>query len=78
MPLSKHLQRLTQMDYLIRYKRTGPPADFARKIGVSQSHLYNLLAELRSLGAPVGYCKRRQCYVYTEPVKLQLGYAREP
>ncbi|NRB64259.1 MAG: hypothetical protein HRU40_14750 [Saprospiraceae bacterium] len=74
MTLSKHLHRLQQMDQNIRYKRTGTPKQFAQKIGVGTSQLYRLINELKLLGAPIGYCRSRQTYMYLKPVELNLGY----
>lgn len=74
MTLSKHLQRLQLMDNMIRHKRSGTPEQFARKIGVSTSQLYKLINELKALGAPIGYCRSRQTYMYLKPVILNLGF----
>jgi predicted DNA-binding transcriptional regulator YafY len=74
MTLSKHLQRLQMMDQMIRYKRSGTPEEFARKLGIGTSQLYKLLSELKALGAPIGYCRSRQTYLYLKPVRLNLGF----
>ena len=50
MSINQKIQRIKRMDDLIRYKRTGKPDQFARKMNLSQSMLYNLLKELKELG----------------------------
>jgi predicted DNA-binding transcriptional regulator YafY len=49
------LQRLEQMDQLIRLKSTGSPNLFATRLGISKSSLYNYLEILKLLGGPVRY-----------------------
>ena len=74
MSLRNNIERVERMHQMIRYKRTGTPQQFARKMGVSQSMLYLLLKELKDLGAPIGYCKSRQSYQYIRPVELKFGF----
>lgn len=76
MSLQKELQRLERMHDLIRTKRTGSPDVFATKLGIKRAQLYVLLKQLREMGAPVVYSKLRECYMYYEPVELQLGFVR--
>ena len=71
------LQRLEQMDQLIRLKATGNPREFASRLGISQSMMYNNLDLLRSLGGPVLYNKVAASYEYEYPVALQLGYTKK-
>jgi predicted DNA-binding transcriptional regulator YafY len=52
------------MNYLIRSKRTGTPIQFAEKLEISESTLYQHLNDLRELGAPIAYDKFRQTYYY--------------
>lgn len=71
------LTRLQKMDQLIRLKATGKPNEFARRIGISQSMLYNYLNLLKSLGASIHYSRSRNSYEYEHSVKFQLGVLRE-
>lgn len=70
------LQRLEQMDQLIRLKATGPPKQFASRLDISQSMMYNYLDLLRSLGGPIQYNKIAASYEYTHPVVLHLRYTK--
>ena len=74
MSLVRHLERAQRMHRFIKFKRTGTPEEFANKMGLSQSMLYNILGEMKQLGAPIGYCRFRQSYVYTREVDLKAGF----
>ncbi len=71
------LRRLEQMDQLIRLKATGSPREFAARLGLSQSMMYNYLDLLRMLGGPVQYNRVSASYEYEYPVALQLGYTKK-
>ncbi|SKB41145.1 hypothetical protein SAMN05661099_1206 [Daejeonella lutea] len=60
------IERLERMDYCIRTKSTGSSHQFARKIGISLRSLHDYLNLLKGLGAPISYCKQRNCYYYRE------------
>ena len=74
MSLPKQLDRIRRMHYLIERRRTGTPRRFAEQLGVSPSLLYQLIAELKKMGAPVHYCSLRQSYEYYERTELRLGF----
>lgn len=74
MSLKHKIERVERMHELIRYKRTGKPDQFARKMGLSESMLYNLLKELKELGAPIAYCRYRESYEYMHPVEFRIGF----
>ena len=69
------LQKLTQLerlDSLIRRRGTGNCASLAKKIGVSERTIYNLLDDLRSIGAEINYCRERPSYYYVNEVKFRF------
>lgn len=74
MSLSHHIERIHRIDKMIRHGRTGSPGEFANRIGISVSMLYYILNDLRALGAPIGYCRRRRSYRYTRPGIFKFGY----
>jgi len=71
------LQRLEQMDQLIRLKATGSPRAFASRLGISKSSLYNYLELLRMLGGPVQYNQQLSTFEYEYSVVLQLGFVKK-
>ena len=77
MKLIDKLERLERMDKLIALKATGTPKEFAKKICVSESTLYELLKVVKELGGEIHYCRTTQSYTYISPVRLSLGYVKE-
>lgn len=74
MTFQKYSQRIERLHYLIKLKATGPPTQFARKIGVSRSTLMEHLSEMKAMGAPIAYNHARGCYYYTEEVEFHAGF----
>jgi len=70
MSLNNKIERIKRMHDLIRYKRTGKPDQFARKMGLSVRALYKEIKEKKNLGAPIAYCNYRESYEYINPVAL--------
>ena len=75
-PINKHLERLRRMHRIIKFKRSGTPKRFAAMLAVSPSTLYQLITEMKALGAPIYYCQQRECYAYYEAVELEIGFTR--
>lgn len=59
-------QRLSRIDYLIRIKGTGKPAQLAAKMGISERSIYEYLNLMKDLGAPIKFCHFRETYYYDE------------
>ncbi len=76
MSLSSNIERIERMHRMIAHKRTGCPKEFARKMGVSRSMIYQLIRELKALGAPISYCKYYRSYKYIYPVDFKIGFDR--
>jgi hypothetical protein len=70
MSLLKYINRAQRMDDLIRRKATGCADEFAAKLGISHSQLYEDLKEMKELGAPIEYCPIRKSYIYSTEAKL--------
>lgn len=65
----RYLERvriLQRLDDLIRRKATGTPVDCANRLDVSRATFFRLLDELKSLDAPICYCRNRESYFYEE------------
>ena len=69
--------RLETVDYLIKSRRTGRPAVFARRLGISERTLYEFLDLMKELGAPISYCKRTESYYYKEQGGFQIRFKRQ-
>jgi predicted DNA-binding transcriptional regulator YafY len=56
--------RLEALDCMIRTKSTGNPKRLSKKLGVSERTIYEYIDILKTLGAPIAYCKTRESYYY--------------
>lgn len=72
MTFLEHLTLLRRMDSLIRRKATGNYLQLSQKLGISKASIYRYLDDLRSLGAPIVYCRSRQSFYYSEPFELKI------
>jgi len=78
MSLFIYIKRIQRLDDLIRRKSTGPPAELAERLGVSERWLYHVLNELRQdLGCPIRYDRRRKSYTYADRGKVIFGFRSE-
>jgi hypothetical protein len=77
MSILKYIDRLKRMDDLIRRRATGTAQEFAEKLHISPSQLFQDLKEMRALGAPIDYCQKRKSYFYEKEGKLVLDFAAE-
>jgi hypothetical protein len=68
--------RLEQIDFLISCRSTGNPKNFAKRIGVSERALYDTIILMKSLGAPIGYCKQKKTYFYVENGNLSIKFQK--
>jgi len=71
----KQIERINKAHSLIISEKTGTPEAFAKKLSMGRSQLYNLLDTLKSFGAPIKYCKKRESFYYDESFKLELKYS---
>lgn len=74
MMLERTMDRYNKMHQLIKRENTGTPCEFARKLGISKSQLYNCLEELRIRGAEITYSKVKGSYVYEVPVEVRAEF----
>lgn len=76
MSLSKYFKRADRLDGLIRRKSTGSPRELAAKLNLSERSLYELINQMKELGAPITYCQPKKSYVYDIPVKFSFGFKK--
>lgn len=75
--MSKSLiDKLERLDYLIRTKSTGAPAELARKLNLSERCTYNYLDLLKRQGAPISYCRKRNSYYYEEAGRFHFVFVK--
>ncbi len=64
MKLLEKLNTLERLDQLIRMKATGTPKELARRLEVSERQVYNLVNDLRTMGAEISFNQCRGSYQY--------------
>lgn len=74
MSIIKYAERVQRMDQLIRRKSTGAPKELAAKLSLSERSLYELINQMKDMGAPIVYSKPRNSYVYTSNVRFSFGF----
>jgi len=65
MIIVKQLERLKRISKLITLRTTGEPKEFAEKMNLSRSQLYNDLQFLKDIGAPIVYCRKSKTFLYS-------------
>jgi predicted DNA-binding transcriptional regulator YafY len=73
---SSLFNRLETVDYLIRSQSTGTPQNLSKRLGMSERSLYHFLDVMRSLGAPIAYCKSRKTYYYEENGSISVRFKK--
>ena len=66
MSFNRYFEKISFLDYLIRHKATGNQKEFARKANLSRSMLNEYLKEMKDLGFPISYCRKRNTYYYEQ------------
>jgi translation elongation factor EF-4 len=59
MSLHKYLERIKYVDHLIRKRSTGNIENLARKLQLSKSGAEKFLREMKEVGFPIAYNKKR-------------------
>jgi len=71
----KQIDRIKKTHNLIQKQQTGTPDQFAKKLYISRSHLYNVVESLRDCGAIIKYSKKSESFYYDTPFDLELHYS---
>jgi len=72
------LEKLDRLDHLIRRKATGCPDELAKRLGISNSTLYEILSFLRiEMKAPIIYNRYHCSYEYEYIPKFYLGFEED-
>lgn len=72
MELRNEIYRLNKLHRLIKNKNTGTPQELAEKLRISKRHLYNVLDDLRMLGARIDYSRAKYTFYYSNHFELKL------
>lgn len=66
----KYIDRLIRMDALIKMKATGTPDQFASKLGIKRSTLFQILQDIRRMDVDIKYSCARQSYYYANGKRI--------
>jgi predicted DNA-binding transcriptional regulator YafY len=77
MAKSDFIHILQRMDRMIRTRSTGSPEDFACRLSISERSLYNYLAVMRELGAPLHYSRTYESYLYREEGRFLVEFKKQ-
>jgi len=70
MSLRKYIERIQFVDKLIGKKATGNINVLARKLNLSKSGTEKFINEMKEVGFPITYCRKRKTYVYEQEGKM--------
>ncbi|MEX0982754.1 MAG: hypothetical protein WD577_11685 [Bacteroidales bacterium] len=68
---------LARMDKMIRMRSTGSPEDFAGRLYISERSLYNYLAVMKELGAPLRYSRISESYFYSDEGRFVFEFEKQ-
>jgi predicted DNA-binding transcriptional regulator YafY len=68
------VHRFERLALLIRLENTGPPDELAKTFNVTPRTLYRLLDDMKEVGAPICYDKKRQSYYYKNEGKFIIRF----
>jgi len=69
----KYIDRLQRMNALICMKATGSPDQFAGKLGIRRSTLYQTLQEMRDMGVDIKYSCAGRSYYYADERRIRIS-----
>jgi hypothetical protein len=72
MQLFETIDRAKRMHSLIKREATGDPQRFADRLHLCRRQFFNVLSELKDLGAEIRYDRNRCTYFYTNDFDFQV------
>lgn len=72
MKVFQYLERIELIHKLVDQEKTGNPCEFARRLGISRTRLYEIMDYLKMEGAPISYSKSCRTFYYEEPFRISV------
>jgi predicted DNA-binding transcriptional regulator YafY len=72
----KFIDRFKRIDQVIANKSSSTPANLAARLDISESTLYEFIAVMKELGAPIQYDKFQQRYYYEEDGYFNISFIK--
>jgi hypothetical protein len=77
MDIIQKIRLIERLDYLIRRRATGSPKELSSKLELSERQVYNIIHDMKIMGAPIMFCSVRKSYCYEEKVVFKFGFLLE-
>jgi hypothetical protein len=74
MNIVEQLERIKYIDFLITSKTASSVCEISVKLKLSDRQVVNTIKLMKTLGAPIKYCKRQKLYIYLEDKKFIYKY----
>lgn len=74
MNVVEQLERIKYIDFLITSKAANSVYEISVKLKLSDRQVINTIKLMKTLGAPIKYCKRQKFYIYLEDKKFIYKY----
>lgn len=72
MSIISNLDKLKLINSEIKKEQTGTPCNFAKKLCVSRSMLYNYIEEIKVLGAEIKYNRKTNTFYYKNDFDIKF------
>jgi ribosomal protein S25 len=73
-----NIEKLDRIHNMIRREATGTPEEFAERLKISRSTLFNTLKYLKeNMDAPIIYNNSKKSYTYKYKPKFHLGFEED-
>ncbi len=72
--VQKYIERIRYIDSLISKRGTGSVEQLAAKLNLSRRTTLDYLREMKELGCPIKYCRKRNSYYYTEEGNVFISF----
>lgn len=73
MSIQKHIDRINYLCKLIENEATGTPEELAVKLNLSKRHTFNLLNDLKDLGAEIKYSRMKRTYCFSNCFQMVIN-----
>jgi hypothetical protein len=74
MKIFHYLERIERIHKMVLQENTGNPDEFAKRLGISRTRLYEIMDELKLEGAPILYSKSCRTFYYEEPFHIEISF----
>lgn len=73
----KFIERFKRIDEIIANKSSGTPAQLAERLDISESTLYEFIAVMKEMGAPIQFDKFNQRYYYEVSGHFNISFIED-